>query len=51
MKTITWTALLATAIIIPILVMMKKEKEGLLPIQTNENIRYDINDYMESQGL
>ncbi len=51
MKTFTWTALLATAIVVPIVLMMKKEKEHLLPIQLNENIRYDINDYMENQGL
>ena len=51
MKAFTWTALLATAILIPLILKMKKEKDGLLPIQTNENIRYDINDYMESQGL
>ncbi len=51
MKTFTWTALLATVIVLPILMMKKKDKEVLLPIQLNENIRYDINDYMESQGL
>jgi hypothetical protein len=51
MKTFAWTALLATAIVVPILMKMKKEKNGLLPLQTNENIRYDINDYMENQGL
>jgi hypothetical protein len=51
MISFTWTALLATALVVPIILMMKKEKEHLLPIQTNENIRYDINDYMESQGL
>ena len=51
MKTFTWTALLATAIVVPIILLMKKEKENLLPIQTNENLRYDINDYMENQGL
>jgi hypothetical protein len=51
MKTFAWTALLATAIVVPILMKMKKERDGLLPIQANENIRYDINDYLESQGL
>jgi hypothetical protein len=52
MKKFTWTALLATAIVVvPIILMMKKDKEHLLPIQVNENLRYDINDYMEDQGL
>ncbi len=50
MKNITLTALIAAAIVVPIIMKMKKDKK-LIPIQTNENIRYDINDYMESQGL
>ncbi len=51
MKNFTITALIAAAIVVPIIMKMKKEKPHLIPLQTNENIRYDINDYMESQGL
>lgn len=51
MKNFALTALIAAAIVVPIIMKMKKEKQELIPLQMNENIRYDINDYMESQGL
>ena len=49
MKTFTITAILATLIAIPIILKIRKEK--LLPIFTDENKRYDINDYIEEIGL
>jgi len=49
MKTFTITAIIATVLTIPIIMKIKKEK--LLPIFTDENKRYDINDYIEEIGL
>lgn len=49
MKTLTITAIIATLVVIPLILKLKKEK--LLPIFTDENKRYDINDYIEEVGL
>jgi hypothetical protein len=49
MKTFTITAIIATLVAIPIILKIRKEK--LLPIFTDENKRYDINDYIEEIGL
>lgn len=49
MKTLTITAIIATLVAIPLILKLKKEK--LLPIFTDENKRYDINDYIEEVGL
>lgn len=49
MKTLTITAIIATLVAIPLILKLKKEK--LLPIFTDENKRYDINDYIEGVGL
>ena len=49
MKTLTITAIIATLVAIPLILKLKKEK--MLPIFTDENKRYDINDYIEEVGL
>jgi hypothetical protein len=49
MKTLTITAIIATLVAIPLILKLKKEK--LLPIFSDENKRYDINDYIAEIGL
>jgi hypothetical protein len=48
MKTLKWFLLLATVLVLPVVVWKKMRRVNLL---NDENIRYDINDYMADQGL
>jgi hypothetical protein len=49
MKKLTITALIAALVAIPF--MLKSKKGKLPPIYTDENKRYDINDYIEEMSL
>lgn len=48
MKALKWTLLLAAVIVVPIL-LTKKDKR--VRPRDEENIRYDIDDYVADQGL
>jgi hypothetical protein len=48
MKALKWTLLLAAVIVVPIL-LTKKDKR--VHLRDEENIRYDIDDYVADQGL
>ena len=45
MKKLTWLLVVGTIVIVPILLMLKREKE------LDENIRYDTNDVMTEESL
>ncbi len=46
-KVITWTAIVAGAVALPILIKKRMEET----VRQSENIRYDINDYISESGL
>lgn len=48
MKALKWTLLLAAVIVVPIL--LTKTNKRVRP-HDEENIRYDIDDYVADQGL
>lgn len=47
LKLVTWTAILAGVVALPILIKKKMDET----VRDNENIRYDINDYISESGL
>ncbi len=48
MKALKWMLLLATVLVLPVVLLKKMHR---VPIANDENIRYDIDDYMGDQGL
>lgn len=47
LSVVTWTAVIAGIIAIPILIRKKMDEIE----RTSENVRYDINDYISETGL
>lgn len=48
MKMLKWAAIFAAAIVLPYIIVRKVK---LARVRNDENIRYDIDDYMADQGL
>jgi hypothetical protein len=48
MKALKWTLLLAAILVVPVLLLKKARPDR--PVN-EENIRYDIDDYVADQGL
>ncbi len=48
MKALKWTLLLAAILVVPVILL---EKSRRVRVRDDENIRYDIDDYVADQGL
>ncbi len=51
MKAFFWTAIIASAIVVPYLLFKKREDEFYSPLNYDGSPGYDIDDYLDDSGF